>query len=135
MRKRASDGMFAVKETSVSSADMRSLSSGGTVWWSSLERAKEVAAAMAPLSLAHRMFIVQPGQNGSKLTVVEEVHMPPLVERVCMVHLMTLMARDPQRFEAESQGVRWTAPAMAKDKLAVCLQRLGLSAAAEKAPR
>lgn len=77
----------------------------GGLWQPSLQRAREVAQHLAPISLAHRMFIFTggPGNSGHG-RMLEEIKLPPLAERMLCIHLCCLRHRDPDRFEAE---LRW----------------------------
>lgn len=116
--------MYAVKEVSVSSESLRS---GGIVWHPDLVTARRVAATLAPMSLAHRMLIVRPGQDKGRVELVEDVELEPLAVRVCIAHLLALRSRDPQRMHAELAGERWTGATFARDAVPLAMARLGLS--------
>lgn len=70
------------------------------VWYAELEQARARAAGIAQTTLAHRLFIVQ-NNPGALPTVVEEIELAPLRDRMAAAHCSVLAARDPARLARE----------------------------------
>ncbi len=91
------------------SQDGRNFLLQGGLWHLELDGARRAAAKLAPISLAHRMFIVEcSGKPSAKASVVEEVELASLLERLALMGSRNLARRCPARVteEAARQGRR-----------------------------